>query len=420
MEKEAPEIRLADDAASALETARAVQGALGRSASKHRFEYGWCRTDHKSGKEIRRDFRKDDYVFDEPYASRVAAMLDTLGLPQPGKGQVFRGTHHDLLFLDSHGVVLRIGPTEVEDLINPAILQPLGWLQDDKTKIHLGVDDRPLTVAVYPGVEIFDHYVRQRGAPELEGRLRDVLRDTGQQADDMEGEGNTGVIRVKADDGRKHAVRLLIDTDNDYNGTRLGESSQRKRAIDRLLVLMRASGFGMDAVVGATLGSLFDSVAMPWHYAQAAHQPLRSLFWNAFQTPKIDDAQPDAQRRDAFWHACGVAAHKPVRLPSTLWSALKNADGSTTLTCREVMMDVRLYKPWTGYKSDRPGMEGWHPEDMIRIVKHALAKAGHLVRDVVGMVRDMLAPQGGMREAWHDGASQDARRPSAPRPPSPS
>lgn len=416
MEKEAPRIHLSADSASALETARALQGALGRSASNHSFEYGWCRTDHKSGKEIRRDFRQHDYMFDEPYASRVAAMLDKLGLPQPNKDQVFRGTHHDLLFLDSHGVVLRIGPTEVEDLVNPAILQPLGWLQDDTAKITLGLDDRPLTVAVYPGVEIFDHYVRQRGAPKLEGHLRQVLRETGQSGDDIEGDGNTGIIRVKDDKGGRRAVRLVIDTDNDFNGTRLTESGPRRRLMDHVTGLMRASGFGMDAIVGATLSSVFQSVAMPWHYAQAAHQPLRSLFWRAFDSQHLNAVQPDAASRDSFWHACGLAARKNVQLPSTIWKAQQNEDGSTTLSCREVMMDVRLYKPWTGFKSDRPGMEGWHPEDMLRAVKHALQSAGHLMHDAVRFIKDRLWPAA---DAQKDGGAVE-RKWSPPQPPPPS
>ena len=43
------------------------------------FEYGWCYTDHKTGKTIREDFRKTDYLKDEPYATRVQAMLEQLG-----------------------------------------------------------------------------------------------------------------------------------------------------------------------------------------------------------------------------------------------------------------------------------------------------------------------------------------------------
>ena len=410
MEKESPEIRLSEAAASALETARSLQGVLGRSASRHRFEYGWCKTDHKDGRRIRREFRDEDYLFDEPYASSVASMLDKLGLPEPKKGQVFRGTKHDLLFIDTHGVVLRIGPTEVEDLVNPAILQPLGWLQDDANKIRLGDRDRPLTVAIYPGVEIYDHYLKQRNAPEQAGSLRQVMRQTEQDNCDAEGEGNTGIVRVKDDDGVTKAVRVVIDTDNEWNSTSRDEGLRRKREMERLSILVRQAGLSMDAVVGASLGSMFDSVALPWHYAQAAHQPLRNLFWRSFNSQHLNEAMPDAGRRDAFWHACSLAARKPVQLPSSIWQAEKNADGSTTLSCREVMMDVRLYKPWTGFKSDRPGFQGWHPEEMARVLQNALKAIGYMLPDAIAYIKDKLAPP--VQTTPASKPSQPAPRPS--------
>src|SRR6218665_2216617 len=71
----------------------AAQGDAANDAPQSRggFEYGWGYTDHKTGKEIGKDFRTVDYLNDEPYATRVHAMLDQLGLPVPKAGEVFRG-----------------------------------------------------------------------------------------------------------------------------------------------------------------------------------------------------------------------------------------------------------------------------------------------------------------------------------------
>lgn len=389
MEKDTVRISLSETALDALKTARDAAGALAAGAGAQTFRYGWCRTDHKDGSEIRSRFRECDYVFDEPYASRVAAMLRALGLPPPSPAQVFRGTHHDLLFIDSHGVVLRIGPADMHELINPAILQPLGWLQDDETAIRLGLRDCPLTVAVYPGVEIYDRYITSLRAQHDDGRMERELRASGQRLDDIEGHGNTGVICVPDAFGAKKAVRVVIDTDNAFNGTDSAELERRQHAIAQITALVRGAGLGQDAAMGAAIGGLFNAVATPWHRAQAAHQPLRSLFWGAFDSAQINQAAPDPARRDAFWHACALAARKDVRLPATLWRMKKNPDGSQTLDCRQEMTDVRLYTTWTGQKADQPAHRV-HPQDFIHLVANALRAAGQTLR--------MVAAQAGIGE----------------------
>lgn len=394
MEKKEPQIRLSATAVEALKTAQSLQGRLGHSDGPHTFKYGWCRTDHKPGTEIRRRFRDHDYVFEEPYASRVNAMLDQLGLPHPTKGQVFRGTHHDLLFIDSHGVVLRIGPTEVNELINPAILQPLGWLQDDSAKIKLGNVDRPLTIAVYPGVEIYDHYLRLRkAAPREAGSVFNVLDQTQQSTADIDGNGNTGIIRVRDEHGITKAVRVVIDTDNEFNNVYGSALDERKRSIAQITAMVQQTGLGMDAALGASIAAMFSTVAAPWHRAQLVHQPLRHLFWKAFSSEHAGQSIADPANRDAFWHACGVAANKPVTLPTTMWKMEKDAQGNMTLGCKEVMMDVRLYKPWTGYEGDRPGREGFYQAaDFVRRVAYALRRAGYMVQDMIKAVKDRLQP----------------------------
>ncbi len=187
------------------------------------FSYGWCKTDHKQGKEIRWEYRTKDYMKDEPYAASVKAMLKKLGLPFPKSAQIFRGTHHDLLFLNTHGVVVRIGPTDVRDLMNPAILQPLGWLEDK----NILIGKVPLAVAIYPGIEQHNDWSKSASPPEAVGNLRKIFEKTGQRTVDVFPV-NEGVIRILDDEGKEAAVEILLDSDNQFNAS--SKEMAQKRA----------------------------------------------------------------------------------------------------------------------------------------------------------------------------------------------
>lgn len=200
------------------------------------FQYGWCYTDHKDGREIRDDFRGIDFFNDHPYAKRVERMLGQMGLPIPEEAQIFRGTHHDMLFLDSHGVVIRIGPLDVEDLMNPGILQPLGWLEDRRHKVQTDVltdQTAPLTVAIYPGIELYKNYLDDNQRPKSAGDLEDFLFLTGAGLGDVK-EPNKGVIRLQDEKtGGEVAVEMLLDPDNTFNRSAPDTSSERSSIMQK-------------------------------------------------------------------------------------------------------------------------------------------------------------------------------------------
>ncbi|TVQ84539.1 MAG: hypothetical protein EA357_02645 [Micavibrio sp.] len=305
------------------------------------FRYGWCYTDRKNGKEIRRWYRNKDYMRDEPYASAVKTMLDELGLPQPQEGEIFRGSHHDLLFLNSHGVVLRIGPTDVEELIHPAILQPLGWREAPHITIRRGGKDVPLTVAVYPGIELYENYLKQDGRPELAGKLRDILVETGYGTTDIEKKGNTGVIDIPDEDERRAVVEILLDPDDKYNAA-TPEKSKRKREI--FADALKRTG-DKSAALALTLRDAFKNAQeiKPFLRAFQLHQPLRNLFARAFA-----EHNPDKSCLQAFWDACAAAKQAPHPMKMSHWTSVVGEDGRLHVKRVEVTVDrVTLKTPWT-------------------------------------------------------------------------
>lgn len=322
-------------------------------AAEGGFEYGWCYTDHKTGKEIRRSFRGLDYMKDEPYASRVAGMLDKLGLPMPDDKEIFRGTHHDLLFLNSHGVVLRIGPQDVEDLINPGILQPLGWLEDQEVMAPNG-KDMPLTVAIYPGVELYDHYIRNPDNPPLAGDLIRLMKKTKQSADDIHGDGNTGIIRVRDDDGTEVAVHVVIDADNIFNSPTQAQRQKRNSAMSEITGSAPAAVRKADVLLN-TLSSVFNSIndTYYWQKAYEVHQPLRKMFWDAFQDVLSGADKPDEEKRDAFWRACAAVTNKPTQVNLPVWRVSEDPKGKMSFAREEIKVpNMVLYRPWTGEAAD--------------------------------------------------------------------
>jgi hypothetical protein len=346
------EIKLAPESSPNAET---PQNADGSAA----FEYGWCYTDHKTGKEIRKSYRTADYLNDEPYATRVQAMLEQLGLPKPRTEEIFRGTRHDLLFLNSHGVVVRIGPHDVDDLLNPGILQPLGWLEDRENKVG-GENGLPLTVALYPGVELDSQYHSAAQKPALAGNLYDILTATQQGIGDVDTQGNTGIIRVLDDDGKEVAVRLLVDADNRFNG-----SSADMRA-KKSTHLHPQSGPAQSAaspkplrkgdLVFNTLCKLFNAVknVRYWEKAYEAHQPLRSMFWDAFGSVNAVSGLPDIEARNKFWATCAAVVNKPAEIILPVWETNKGKNGVLSFDRREIHVPhLVLYRPWTGQDADR-------------------------------------------------------------------
>ena len=378
----------------------AAQGDAANDAPDARggFEYGWCYTDHKTGKEIRKDFRSSDYLNDEPYATRVHAMLEQLGLPVPKAGEVFRGTHHDLLFLNSHGVVVRIGPQDVQDLMNPGILQPLGWLEDRGTETALGSNKLPLTVALYPGVELYDQYEMGRQIPKVIGNLYDLMKSNDFGTEDLLGQGNTGIIRVLGDDGKETAVRVLIDADNNFNAA---SSGMRKKLAKHMASQLgsaseHATSVSKSDVLMNTLRDVFNHArnASYWEKAYEVHQPLRNMFWDAFQGVSAVGGVPDAPKRDAFWATCAAVTNKPIQVTMPVWRTSKDADGQMKFERSELHVPhVVLYRPWTGETADLTVQ----PITQSQAVRDAVGKAHADMKRGLG---DRIVALG--QKIWHD------------------
>lgn len=324
------------------------------------FQYGWCKTDHKTGKQIREGWRHNnaDFLNDEPYAARVHAMLDQLGLPKPKENEIFRGTHHDLLFLNSHGVVIRIGPQEVDDLLNPGILQPLGWLEDKENVIRQAGKDLPLTVAIYPGVELADHYHEAKHKPALVGSLYEMLSATQQGTGDIGTEGNTGIIRVMDDDGQEVAVQILVDADNSFNGAsrEMRQKTSTHMEAQRSSSAVNGAPIGKGEALFNTLRTVFNAArhVKYWEKAFESHQPLRQLFWDAFNNVPPVTGVPDADKCKKFWATCAAVTNTPAAVSLPLWKMSKDANGNMSFK-REVLNvpHMVLYRPWTGQSADQ-------------------------------------------------------------------
>ncbi|MGM0423103.1 MAG: hypothetical protein ACQEQL_08425, partial [Pseudomonadota bacterium] len=290
------------------------------------FQYGWCYTDHKDGREIRDDFRGIDFFNDHPYAKRVERMLGQMGLPLPEEAQIFRGTHHDMLFLDSHGVVIRIGPLDVEDLMNPGILQPLGWLEDQSHKVQTDVlteQTAPLTVAIYPGIELYKNYLDDNQRPKSAGDLEDFLYLTGAGLGDVKGP-NKGVIRLQDEKtGGEVAVEMLLDPDNTFNRSAPHTSSERSSIMERGKKAHKNKG---DLMLH-TLTETFKTAQNVSHWQRAfqLHQPLRNLFWQAFNDVKKSKDNPDPQKIQAFWDKCAAVTVSPERQKMQVWQLKTDA-----------------------------------------------------------------------------------------------
>jgi hypothetical protein len=337
-------------------TASFNQGAAdaAQAPTKIPFKYGWCHTDHKSGRTIRQEYRTTDYLQDEPYASRVKAMLEQLGIPLPSSDEIFRGTHHDLLFLNSHGVVIRIGPLDIEDLLNPAILQPLGFQEDKKLMIEAGEKEVPLTVAIYPGIELYDDYRADdsKDKPKtVKISLRQFLSDTEQGSRDV-GCDNSGIIRVQDDKGLEVALEVLLDPDNEFNPSSKELVQQRAASLREQQKHVTNRG----EVISRTLQEVFAAAegAEHWQRAFQLHQPLRQLFWSAFERVDTVSDLPDRARLDAFWDKCAQVTNRPEHTVLPSWHMRVDVEGNKVFIREEIPIpNLVLYRCWTGRTADK-------------------------------------------------------------------
>lgn len=309
------------------------------------FRYGKCHTDtNKTGQEIRSDFPRTDYILSPEVRPQVAEALAALGLPFPEEDRIFRGTYHDLLFLDSHGVVVRIGPMEMDYLVNPALLQPLGWIDG----IARDADNTRISLAIYPGIEQFN--------PQLAGEtyglddLQEFMEHSGQNSDDMSAR-NTGVIRIRRD-GHDVRVPVVLDVDNIMVGAGSRSSYLRRGTMDMWREDMLPSRALQDALTSVSpVVKLCEDLVD----AFAVHQPLRHMYWRAWRDAdgKALD-MPEPAQMAAFWARCERALCAPERVILHEWDVRKGADGAPAWAKFEHVIDnMSLYRAWTGTAADK-------------------------------------------------------------------
>ncbi|MGM0422456.1 MAG: hypothetical protein ACQEQL_05070 [Pseudomonadota bacterium] len=254
-----------------------------------------------------------------------------------------------MLFLDSHGVVIRIGPLDVEDLMNPGILQPLGWLEDRRHKVQTDVlaeQTAPLTVAIYPGIELYKNYLDDNQRPKSAGDLEDFLFLTGAGLGDVK-EPNKGVIRLQDEKtGGEVAVEMLLDPDNTFNRSAPDTSSERSSIMQKGQKTHKNKG---DLMLH-TLTETFKTAQNVSHWQRAfqLHQPLRNLFWQAFNDVKKSTDNPDPQKIQAFWDKCAAVTVSPERQKMQVWRLKTDAKGVSKLVRKENdMPELVLHTPWT-------------------------------------------------------------------------
>jgi len=248
--------------------------------------YGWCNTEsHKDGFEIREDFTRSDYVFDKNYRAFTEEAFDNLSLPFPDVDVVYRGTSHDMLFLNSHGLVVRIGPADVEKMINPYLLQPIGWYADTKYTVgnkRMNLIDNyekfPLGVSVYPGVDLISKKFRDVArAMSACSDLAYNIRHTGQNSQEVN-INNAGIITIDSGESSERRILVQLDVDNHYNGPRGGITSRREYQLYKNSEELDNKA---DAIDVTLKGIYAPHVSKDYIDGVEVHQPLRHKFWEA-------------------------------------------------------------------------------------------------------------------------------------------
>ncbi len=302
-------------------------------------KYGQCFTGHKDGKEIRDQYRDIDYMYDEPYATDVKSMLDKMMLPFPKSSEIFRGTFHDMLFLDTHGVVVRVGPYDFNDLMNPLLLQPLFWLEDSNHVLKIeeaftgGVYDMPLTVAVYPGIDLITENVKERM-----NNLEASFKITDQCCDDLILR-NMGSIDIGGS-----CEDVFLDVDNLQNSS--GNKLDKARNDFKKNLLTEFNNFA--DVADITMQELFSDKILDEidrkMKAFYVHQPLRYMFDDVFK----DVNNPDKTKLRAAWDRCRAITNSPeYDAEISVWKINRDAEGKDRYI-RDILVIPKLVlkNPW--------------------------------------------------------------------------
>jgi len=289
-------------------------------------EYGWCETDHKSGKKMRDDFPRDDYVLSDDFRPYVKETLESWGMPFPKEGDIFRGTNHDMLFVNSHGIIVRIGYTDIEDLISPTILQPIGWKTFTDTKYA----NEKFTISIYPGTEQFVDFYYNIPDYRFDKSISNLFLSSGQNNFEL-GPENIGVICINSDKGHEEYAQLSIDIDNMYNSSK---PEMRKKRND--FIASNESNFENKAdLMSAIIHNLYEDKEDLKSNIKGfdVHQSLRRMFWECDRKGNMSD----------LFNACSDVLDKPASALVPVWKKTANGFERSEIKVNNVV----LYNSWS-------------------------------------------------------------------------
>lgn len=309
---------------------------------KHEFNYGWCYTDPKKGGKvfwpyIHRDY---EYTYSKEFHENTKMLFESLALPMPKKDEVFHGSYNDLVFADSHGLVIRVGPARIASLINPLIIQPIGW-----------ASSKGITVSIYPGIEIAEQVYSWENYPRdsklvYHSKLQEFTYKIGQSGSFI-GDGyhyNMGVIRTHDENGVENKDTLII-LDPDYQRLIQGiELNPKRKEINKLrseLVKKHDEELENNAdVMAATIYDIYEGM----HFLQdnirafEKHQYLRREFWNA----RKDGGNFSKEKLEALWDKCHELVDNPKCVSFPVWRE-KNG----VYTCSNITVtNLVLHNNW--------------------------------------------------------------------------
>ncbi len=294
--------------------------------------YGECLTFEKLEGDTDAETRGLNYMHSEPYASSISKMLDTLMLPPPDK--ILRGKFHDLLFLNSHGAVVKVGGTNIDDLVNPAILQPLMWLQDDGHQFNFdrfGLTNSvplPLTVAVYGGME---HLINKDWG--VVDEVESFLKQTDQLHHDVIFS-NIGLANINE---KQEAV--LLDADNLCNRSKKDLIRKREVHSGHISRHFNNKADIIDVTMQELFGHLDIAKKMEVFYA---HHPIRQKFGAAFK----DKNNPDKDKLRAAWGMAADRTNNPKLIECSVIEVNRNKGGKARFVRKEKVVETVLHTSW--------------------------------------------------------------------------
>lgn len=300
------------------------------------FDYGWCYADYREPGVDKRDDGAEGLVYALGTRGAIADMFKTLGLPIPDEEEVYRGRQGDMVFLNSHNLVIKVlSKFDPLEFTNPGIAQPLGWLHDETTRV---------TMAIYPGLKLLArdpkfaaHYHKQqlkgktrRGKqPKREemSKLALMIDSAGNEPRDVRVAHNIGLIPALSSLGREELGLSLIDTDTRFNARSSLHRNQEPRPRADLHPSQQASA--MHAILDQLLTELEEKrdVSDAFNlndYRQMGryHAPLRRAFSMMFtggDGQALD--KPDSKRLDNFWQMAKNFASEGYGIYATMGSS---------------------------------------------------------------------------------------------------